>query len=130
MQRAYNETDYIDAKRRLLEIRDELRRINHSAAASLEESLEETLTVHRLGLVETFGKTFSTTNLIENVNSQLAKYLRKIKYWMNADMKARWIAVALLECERKMRRIDSCKKLNVLKAAIQMELKPKQRKAA
>jgi putative transposase len=130
LQRAYNETDYIDAKRRLLEIRDELRRINHSAAASLEESLEETLTVHRLGLVETFGKTFSTTNLIENVNSQLAKYLRKIKYWMNADMKARWIAVALLECERKMRRIDSCKKLNVLKAAIQMELKPKQRKAA
>jgi putative transposase len=130
LQRAYNETDYKDAKCRLLDIRDELRRINHSAAASLEESLEETLTVHRLGLVETFGKTFSTTNLIENVNSQLAKYLRKVKYWMNADMKARWIAVSLLECERKMRRIDSCKKLHVLKTALQMELKSKQRKAA
>jgi len=85
--------------------------------------------VHRLGLVETFGKAFSTINLIENVNFQLAKYLRKVKYWMNADKRVQWIAVALLECERKMRRIESYRKLALLQSAFQLEMKPKQRKA-
>jgi transposase-like protein len=130
IQRAYLEPDYATAKRRLGEIREELRKINHSAAASLDEGLEETLTLHRLGLIEELGQSFSTTNLIENVNSQLGKYLWKVKYWMNADMKARWIAVALLEVERKMHRIDGYKKLPLLRTAIKTELKLKQRKAA
>jgi transposase-like protein len=130
LQRAYDEPDYGIAKRRLLEIRDELKRINHSAVSSLDEGLEETLTLHRLGLMEELGKSFSTTNLIESVNSQLAKYLRKVKYWVNADMKARWIAVALFEAERRMRRLDHYKKLPLLRMAIKTELKLKQRKAA
>jgi transposase-like protein len=52
LQRAYDEPDYGTAKRKLLEIRDDLKRINRSAANSLEEGLEETLTLHRLGLEE------------------------------------------------------------------------------
>ena len=60
-----------------------------------EESFEETFALHRLGLVEELGQSLVTTNLIENVNPQLVNYLRKVQYWMNADMKARWMAVAL-----------------------------------
>lgn len=130
LQRAYDEPDYTVAKLKLGEVREELKRINRSAASSLEEGLEETLTLHRLGIVDVVGRSFSTTNLIENVNSQLVKYLRKVKYWVNADMKARWIAVGLLETEQKMRRVNQYKKLHVLRTAIQSELKLKHRKAA
>ena len=48
---------------------------------------------------------------------------------MNADKRVQWIAVALLECERKMRRIESYRKLALLQSAFQLEMKPKQRKA-
>jgi putative transposase len=130
LQRAYNEPEYEIAKRRLLEVRDELRKINRSAANSLDEGLEETLTIHRLGLIETLGRSFTTTNLIENLNSQLAKYVRKVKRWTNSEMKSRWVAVALLEIENKMRRINNYEKLHLLRSALKAELKLEQQKVA
>ena len=130
LQRAYSEPDYVNAKRRLLEIRDELRKINRSAANSLEEGLEETLTIHRLGLVEELGRSFTTTNLIENLNSRLASHLRRIKHWVNPEMKSRWVATALFEIEGRMRRVNNYKKLHLLRAALKTELKLKQQKAA
>ncbi|MEW6655067.1 MAG: transposase, partial [Bacteroidota bacterium] len=130
LQRAYSEPDYDTSKRRLLEIRDELRRINRTAANSLEEGLEETLTMHRLGLVEILGRSLTTTNLIENLNSQLAKYIKKVKRWTNSDMKSRWVAVALIEIENKMKRVKNYKKLHLLRTALKSELKIEQQKAA
>jgi transposase-like protein len=130
LQRAYREPDYETAKSRLLEIRDELSKINRSAANSLEEGLEETLTIHKLGLVEELGRSFTTTNLIENLNSRLASYLRRIKRWVNPEMKARWIATALFEIEGRMRRVNNYKKLHLLRTAIKSELKLKQQKVA
>jgi putative transposase len=130
LQRAYDEPDYEEAKRKLLEIRDELKKINRSAANSLEEGLEETLTIHRLGIVEELGRSFKTTNLIENLNSQLVKYIRKVKRWINPEMKSRWVAVALLEIENKMRRINNYNKLHLLRTAIKSELNIKQQKVA
>jgi transposase-like protein len=123
LQRAYSEPEYETAKKRIYEIIDELRPINRTAANSLEEGLEETLTMHRLGLIEDLGKSFTTTNLIENLNSQLGKYVRKVKLWRNSNMKARWIAVALLEIENRMRRVNNYEKLKLLRLAIKSELK-------
>jgi len=130
LHRAYSEPDYEVAKHRLLEIRDELKKINLSAANSIKEGLEETLTIHKLGLVEEFGGSFTTTNLIENLNSQLTKYIRKVKHWINSEMRARWTATALLEIERKMRRVNNYKKLHLLRIALKSELKLKQQKVA
>jgi len=130
LQRAYDEPDYETSKRRLFEIRDELKKINRTAANSLEEGLEETLTIHRLGLVEILGRGFTTTNLIENLNSQLAKYIRKVKRWINSDMRARWVAVALIEIEKKMRRVNRYEKLHLLRTALRTELKLEQQKVA
>lgn len=130
LQRAYSEPDYDTAKGRLFEIRDELRKINRTASNSLEEGLEETLTMHRLGLIETLGASFTTTNLIENLNSQLTKYIRKVKRWTNSEMKSRWVAVALLEIEKKMRRINRYEKLHLLRTALRAELKLGQQKVA
>ena len=69
--------DYEETKAQLVQIGHDLERINLSAARSLTEGLEETLTLHRIGLKELFGKSFSTTNIIENLNSQMGRYLRK-----------------------------------------------------
>jgi putative transposase len=130
LQRAYSEPDYRTAKSRLLDIRDELKKINLSASNSLMEGLEETLTIHKLGLVEELGRSFTTTNLIENLNSQLARYLRRIKRWVNPDMKSRWIVTSLIEIEGRMRRVNNYRKLHLLRTALKSELKLKQRKVA
>jgi transposase-like protein len=130
LQRAYLEPEYHAAKNKLLEIRDELKEINRSAAKSLEEGLEETLTIHKLGLIEELGKSLTTTNIIENLNSQLNKYVGRIKRWVNPEMQARWVATALVEVEQKMRRINNHKKLYLLRIALKSELKLDQEKVA
>ncbi|MDP3147761.1 MAG: transposase [Ignavibacteria bacterium] len=130
LQRAYLEPEYNAAKNKLLEIRDELKEINRSAANSLEEGLEETLTIHKLGLIEELGKSLTTTNIIENLNSQLNKYVGRIKRWVNPEMQARWVATALVEVEQKMRRINNHKKLYLLRTALKSELKLEQQKVA
>ena len=79
INQAYRQPSYEDAKGMLLAIQAELMQKNISAARSVEEGLEEVLTLHRLGLVEWFGRSFSTTNCIENLNSQLRKYTGRVK---------------------------------------------------
>lgn len=130
LQRAYSEPDYQTAKSKLKEIITELMKINRSAARSLEEGLEETLSLHRLGLVEQLGVSFTTTNLIENLNSQLKKYIGRVKNWMNSDMRGRWMATALLQIERRMRKVNNYEKLHLLRTALKTELKIKQQKVA
>lgn len=55
LQKAYEVTTYDEAKARLKKIRHELSLINESAVRSLDEGLEETLTLHRLGLFKELG---------------------------------------------------------------------------
>jgi len=125
LQTAYRESTYKDAKEKLLSVYEELKVLNRSAANSLKEGLEETLTIHRLEMYEYFDRSFTTTNCIENLNSQLTKYLRKIKRWMSSDQRYRWVVLAMLEAENKMRRVQNYNKLNLLKNAIINEVNSK-----
>jgi len=52
MSAAYAMRDYEDARCALERLLRELMHLNPSAARSLEEGMEETLTIHRLGLPE------------------------------------------------------------------------------
>ncbi len=54
----------------------------------------------------------------------------RVKNWMNSDMRRRWIATALLQIERRMRKVNNHKKLDLLRTAVKTELKIKQRNAA
>jgi len=45
--------------------------LNPSAARSLEEGMEETLTMHRLGQPESLRRWLSSTNIIESVLLEL-----------------------------------------------------------
>ena len=125
LQAAYREPAYEDAKEKLLSIHQELKVLNRSAANSLMEGLEETLTIHRLEMHEYFDRSFTTTNCIENLNSQMTKYIRKIKRWMSSDQRYRWVVLAMLEAENRMRRVQNYNKLNLLKNAIINEVSRK-----
>lgn len=125
LNRAYNADSYDEAKQKLLEIKNELEVKNLSAARSLEEGMEQTLTLHRLGLHDQFSTSFSTTNCIENLNSQLSKYIGKVKYWKNSSQRYRWVASALLEIEMRMRKVKNYKNLKIMQQRINQEIKLK-----
>lgn len=88
------------------------------AARSLEEGLEETLTLHRLGLNEKLRRSLSSTNLIESCFSRTAAWTRRVKRWRNAKMVLRWGAAALLVAERGFRRIQGHEHLHELIVAL------------
>jgi len=118
LQRAYQQPEYDEAKKTLMAIHAELDTLNRSAARSLAEGLEETLTLHRLGVFEALGKNLKTTNGIENLNSQLIKYIGRVKRWMDSDQRQRWIAMGLVEIEQRMRRVDHPEHLAQLRTAL------------
>jgi hypothetical protein len=66
---AYALEDYAAAKQALNLLHRELMDLNPSAARSLGEGMEETLTVHRLHLPMQLRKTMASTNVIESAFS-------------------------------------------------------------
>lgn len=71
LHRAYEKPTYTEAKAALEDILEELRERNLSAARSLEEALEESLTLHRLGVFPLLGRNLKWTNCLESLLSQL-----------------------------------------------------------
>lgn len=105
LQAAYEQPTYEKAKARLDAIRRELKPLNESAVASLDEGLEETLTIHRLGMFPKVGISFKTTNCLENVNKQLGRYTDRVNRWRTSDQRRRWIASALIYVEPRLRHV-------------------------
>jgi len=56
----------------------ELQVVNPSAARSLDEGIEETLPLHRLGLFRELGVSFRTTKLIESVMARVEARTSKV----------------------------------------------------
>jgi len=130
INKAYRQEEYIEAKKHLKEIMEDLKTENLTASRSLEEGLEETLTLHRLKLKDHFDKSFSTTNCIENLNSQIEKYLRKVKYWQTSGQRYRWVACALLEIEQRMNKVHNYKHINEMREKLQTEIEKQQNELA
>ena len=122
LQNAYNQESYEKARKALQSIKKELITVNESAAKSLEEGLEETLTLHRLGLHKELKRSFTTTNMIESVMSMIGQKTDKVDYWMNSSQKQRWVATALLYSENRLNKVCGYKYLSRLKVAMQQEI--------
>jgi len=122
LQRAYEKPTYQEAKAALNRLKPELKLLNESALASLEEGLEETLTLHRLGLFPQLGISLKTTNCIECVMSLVDQYTDKNDHWRNSSQKHRWVASALLEIEPRLRRIKGYRHLPTLRQALKQRL--------
>jgi len=122
LQWAYQEPTYEGVKRRLEKIRRELIPLNESAAKSLAEGFEETLTLHRLGLFRQLGQSLKTTNCIESVMSLVGQMTDKVDSWKNSRQKQRWLASVLVDIEPRLNRIRGYAYLPLLRDAIQREL--------
>jgi putative transposase len=123
LQRAYDRPEYDEALTALTQIHRELEERNQSAAASLEEGLGETLTLHRLGVYAVLGRSFKTTNCLESVNALVEERCAKVDHWKNSSQRQRWLATALVDIEPRLRKVVGYRHLPKLREALQRELK-------
>src|SRR5713101_7189852 len=102
---AYATEDYDAAKLALNRLHRELMDFNPSAARSLAEGMEETLTVHRLQVPPQLRKTLASTNVIESAFSVVEKVCSNVKRWHPGDQRERWVGSGLLVAEKQFRRV-------------------------
>jgi transposase-like protein len=111
---AYALEDYGAAKLALNTLHRELMDLNPSAARSLGEGMEETLTVHRLHLPLQLRKTMASTNVIESAFSIVEQVCKNVKRWHGGDQRERWVGSGLLVAEKQFRRIMGYKQISAL----------------
>ena len=102
-------------------LRNLARRLEHDApgvSKSIQECLDEILTVIRLGLPPELRRSFACTNAIENALGTVRLVQRNVKRWRNAEMVLRWTAAGLLEAKKTFRRLKACRQLPILDAAL------------
>jgi len=127
---AYNMMGYDEARKSLdLTVRY-LEKLNPSAAASLKEGHEETLTVHRLGVAGLLRKTVSTTNPIESCFSVTRAITGRVKRWRGGDMVQRWTVAALLRAEKKFRRVKGYREIPKLELSLHQKFLDRKEVAA
>ncbi len=119
LQKAYQIPDYRDVKAELLSIKDDLEASNQlKAMKSLEEGMEDTLTTQRLAIAKELGQSLRTTNCIENLNSTLGRLIRNVCSWNNSAQVHRWMALALMYAELKLKTIPNPQHLLKLRMAL------------
>ena len=89
----------------------------------MREGLDEVLTLHRLGLYAVLGRSFKTTNCLENVNGLVEERCAKVDSWKNSRQRHRWLATALIDIEPRLRRVMGLRHLLALQEALQRDLK-------
>jgi len=116
--RAYKQTEVATARRLLQDLARRLEDRYPSAAASVREGLDETLTVITLGLSDRLRQSLATTNAIESLISRTRHVKRNVKRWRGGQMVLRWTAAAVLEAVTGFRRLKGHKDMPKLVAAL------------
>jgi transposase-like protein len=116
--RAYKQTEIAPARRMLQDLARRLDDRYPSAAASVREGLEETLTIIPLGLSDRLRQSLATTNAIESLISRTRHVKRNVKRWRGGQMVLRWTAAAVLEAVKGFRRLKGHKDMPKLVAAL------------
>jgi len=111
---AYALEDYDAAQQALHTLHRELMELNPSAARSLGEGLEETLTVHRLHVPPQLRKTLASTNVIESAFSIVERVCANVKRWHAGDQRERWVGSGLLVAQKQFRRVQGHKQIPIL----------------
>jgi len=119
---AYREFDYDKAKIALDKLAKSLEHRYPKAADSLREGLEETLTVHKLGVPGLLRQTLSNTNPIESANSVCAGIVRKVSRFKDGETAIRHAAAGFMEAERGFKRIKGYRQIPFITNALQLLL--------
>lgn len=135
LRRAYHASDVKKAQRLLLDLARRLEDEYPSAAESVREGLEETLTVQGLGLSECLQRSLTTTNAAESLISRTRHVKRNVKRWRGGKMMLRLVAAGVLEAVKGFRRLKGHRDMPTLVAKLrardqQLGLSNNERKVA
>jgi putative transposase len=122
---AYALEDYAAAKQALNALHRELMDLNPSAARSLGEGTEETLTVHRLHVPMQLRKTLTSTNVIESAFSIVEQVCKNVKRWHGGDQRERWVGSGLLVAQNQFRKVTGHKQIPALLRELEVLAPPK-----
>jgi putative transposase len=122
LARAWGQHRYEDALAELTKLAKWLDARGHpSAAGSVREGLEETLTITRLGIPPALSRTLFSTNVVESAFSVARSVMGNVKRWRprsKSHMIERWCAAGLLVAEGQFRRVNGYKEIPFLVAAL------------
>ncbi|HEX2458598.1 MAG TPA: IS256 family transposase [Vicinamibacterales bacterium] len=118
LHRAYRSADITTARRLLIDLARRLETDHPSAAESVREGLDETLTVLGLNLPDTLRRSLTTTNAAESLISRTRHVKRNVKRWRGGQMVVRWVAAGVLEAVKGFRRLKGYKAMPQLVAAL------------
>ena len=120
LRRAWSAEDAMVAEGQL---RGLIRRLEGSgevtAAHSLAEGLEETLTCVRLGLHPDLRASLESTHLIESAFSRHEGVAHRVKRWRNGNQALRWAAASLALAEQGFHRLPGADHLETLAMALE-----------
>lgn len=77
----------------------------------------------RLGIGAALHRTLRSTNPIENLQGTIQRVVRNVKRWRGGSMALRWCVTALIEAERRFRRVKGHREMPQLVAALEAEVK-------
>jgi putative transposase len=109
MRDAYAANDTDRARTMLVNLGRRLRDDHPGATASLDEGLDETLSVKRLRLPRKLERQLSTTNAIENLMGSVRELARRVKRWRGGKMIVRWTVTAVADAATRFRRITGAR---------------------
>ncbi len=122
MRAAYHAESALAAEALLTALARELDKTHPSAAASLREGMDETLTVLRLDVPPTLARTLRSTNAIESMISICRDSSRNVKHWRDGQMALRWCAAGMVEAGKQFRRVNGHLHLPALRGAVEREV--------
>lgn len=120
VRRAYQAPDVKTATRLLTDLAKRLEQEHPSAAGSVREGLDETLTVMTLQLSARLQRSLATTNAAESLLSRTRHVKRNVKRWRGGQMMLRWVAAGILEAVKGFRRLKGCGDMPKLVAALRV----------
>lgn len=118
IRQAYAAKTVDGARRQLENLARSLETDYPSAAASVREGLDETLTIKAFKLPDALVRTLSSTNAIENMNGGIRRISKRVTTWKGGTMILRWVGAALVEHARGFRRLRGHAGMAALVAAL------------
>jgi transposase-like protein len=118
LRRAYQATDVKTAQRLLTDLARRLEAEYPSAAESVREGLDETLTILTLKLSPRLRRSLATTNAVESLISRTRLVKRNVKRWRGGQMMLRWVAAGILEAVKGFRRLKGYADMPTLVTAL------------
>ena len=119
MRKAWKSGTVQAARHRLEQLAKQLEDEHPDAARSIREGLDETLTVIRLGLTGGLLRTLRSTNPIENLQGAIQRVVRNVKRWRGGSMARRWCVTALIEAEKRFRRVKGHREMPQLVGSLE-----------